>query len=512
MPTELAVSGAGLAGCLLAISLRRRGFDVTIYESRTDMRKETLEVHRSINLIVTSRARFAVRQLGLEDEVMGITVPVVGRAMHGKDGSVVVQPYGKDDSEKNYSVSRAELNKLLMTKAEQEGVRILFSYRLTDANLARSEFTFSDASGRIHKVNPRVMFGADGAGSVSRGLLMSHLVRNNPENIEFSTDCRAHVNHEVRRLGVSYKELLFPKISGGFTSNRNVKGYALDPNYLHIWPRGSHFLMGLPNLEGSVTGTIYLPDQAATQELQEDASFDALKDTDKAMAFLRKEYPDAVPILGDVKTQWASNPHAWLASVHVSHWVFEDKLCLIGDASHAVTPFFGQGMNCAFEDITDLNWVLDEVGVTTAASAEQWSRALRWYQQLRKAPAYDLADMAAENYQEMAAKVGDPNFLFRKQIEVEVERAIPFKFRSRYWMITNTLIPYDWVREAGRLIDSKVLDPMVDSTKRSGKVDLALAKDLVAKHITPFFAAKEIDLSSPWKFYRNRPFTLPPRL
>eukprot|EP01065_Artemidia_motanka_P030693 TRINITY_DN36772_c0_g1_i1.p1 TRINITY_DN36772_c0_g1~~TRINITY_DN36772_c0_g1_i1.p1 ORF type:complete len:521 (+),score=187.92 TRINITY_DN36772_c0_g1_i1:79-1641(+) len=509
---DVIVCGAGLAGSLLAISLQRKGFNVTMYEARSDMRKDVLGVHRSINLVITSRGRYAVRQLGLEEDVMSITVPVVGRAMHGRDGTVTVQPYGKDDSERNYSVSRADLNKLLMTKAEQAGVTIHFSQRLVSADIPNRKYVFADPSGKQTVARAHVFFGSDGAGSASRAQLISHLVKMNPEHIEFSTDAGAFLQHRVKRLGVSYKELLFPKGDAGqktFTMEawgRKQDGYTLDPRYLHIWPRGGHFLMGLPNREGSITGTVYVPDEAAREEVQH-LSFDRQRSREAGMSYLQREYPDAVPLLGDAGKQWVENPHAWLASTHASHWVFEDKLCLVGDAAHAVTPFFGQGMNCAFEDVTDLMWVLSSVGVRPG-SGDGWSTALRWYQQLRKRPADDLAEMAEENYVEMAEKVGDPAFLFRKQVEVAVERAMSKSFRSRYWMITNTLIPYDWIREAGRIIDEKVVDSLVATARAAGdlvEIDVAKAEALVAEHLSPFFARRSIDLTDPWKFYSNRP-------
>lgn len=503
---EAVICGAGLCGSLLAIFLTRRGFKVTIYESRPDIRKAVVAVHRSINLIITSRGRFAVRNFGaeLEKAVMGITVPVLGRAMHDTNGRITIQPYGKDDSEKNYSVSRAELNKLLMTKAEEAGARIVFDAALVEADPGARRYVFAQyANGKrtdqTHVVQPMVFFGCDGAGAASRQLLTSHLVRMNPEHIEFSTNAGAHVVHRVKRLGVSYKELMFPRLGG--------KDSPLDKRYLHIWPRGSHFLMGLPNQDGSVTGTLYLPDDAAPQELRAEHGTEKLKDVASGVAYMKKYYSDAVPILGDLRTEW-KNPNAWLASVQCNHWVFGGSMCLLGDAAHAITPFFGQGMNISFEDVTDLMWVCDQVGC--GPHGGDWAKALRWYQHLRKQCADDLCELAEENYVEMASKVGDPNFIWRKQVEVAVERAFPTQFRSRYWMITHTLVPYNWVREAGRIIDEKIIEPLTVAAGppvagAEPKVDIKRAGELITEHFTPYLKSRQIDLSQPWHFYTNRP-------
>ena len=482
---NLIVVGAGLSGSLLAYSLKKRGFDVDLYEARDDLRKDVGGIHRSINLVLTSRGRYALRNLGLEDQVMKLTVPAQARAIHLQSGDdVIIQPYGKDDNECNYSVSRSELNKHLITVAEKAGVNIHFNCRLVDSDLSKNEFNFITADGTRLTKTARVCFGADGAGSVTRKQLIKHLIDQPVPELELGMNVNkwggnTHVQIAIQRLGVSYKELTFPLKKNGEKP--------LDTRYLHIWPRGNHFLMGLANLDGSMTGTLYLPDETSAEKT--DLNFNSINGVENVSKYIQEYYPDAVDILPNLQHEWANNPHSFLATTRVSHWVGRN-MCLLGDAAHAVVPFFGQGMNASLEDVSYLESLLDMHYISPVNNSETaWSVLLRAYQKVRIPAGHAISDLAIENYTEMCAKVGEAEFLKRKQIENAVESAVPHLMRSRYWMVTNSLIPYHWVQHMGFLID-KVLDGIIASnpTIENEKVDLdiSLCKSLISKNLSPF--------------------------
>eukprot|EP01059_Diplonema_ambulator_P003754 TRINITY_DN1346_c0_g1_i1.p1 TRINITY_DN1346_c0_g1~~TRINITY_DN1346_c0_g1_i1.p1 ORF type:complete len:520 (+),score=215.35 TRINITY_DN1346_c0_g1_i1:33-1562(+) len=494
------IVGAGLSGALLAVALKRKGFDVLMVESREDLRKDVGGVHRSINLVLTSRGRFALRSLGLEKEVMELVVPCHARCIHNMDGSVVIQPYGKDESEANYSISRSGLNKKLLDVAEREGVKILFKQRLLHADFTTRKYTLCDDANKKTVVGAHLCFGADGAASVTRRELLKHLI--DVPITDLDTTLKRHwrwggstsIKYEVQRLGVAYKELMFPLQRDG--------SQPLDTRYLHIWPRGSHFLMGLANLDGSMTGTLYLPDDSAVPK--SDLTFETTLGKEKGMAYMNEYYKDAVPVMPDLAKEWEENPHALLATARVSHWVFEDKVCLIGDAAHAVVPFFGQGMNASFEDVTYIMYLIGRHGL--GPKGGDWKKAFQEYHNVRSPAGHAISDLAIENYTEMCKKVGETEFLQRKAVENKVEKAFPLQFRSRYYMITNTLIPYHWVDELGVHINTMLTELMTTVIWKEGEPepDMNHARALIAQHITPYIEAHGINLANPWTFYGPR--------
>ncbi|KAJ9442544.1 Kynurenine 3-monooxygenase [Diplonema papillatum] len=500
MSDSVIIVGAGLCGSLLAVNLMRRGFNVQIFESRPDLRLESLNVHRSINLVLTSRGRFALRGLGLEDEIMKLVVPAVGRAIHNIDGSVIIQPYGKDNNEANYSISRSRLNMSLLDFAEKAGAKIHFDMRLVSADINKMQYTFAKPDGKQATVFAPVCFGADGAGSVVRRQLIKHLI--DVPVPELDLGMKQHpiwggntsIKTEVQRLGVSYKELTFPLKADG--------SKPLETQYLHIWPRGSHFLMGLANMDGSMTGTLYLPDNST--KLQTDLLFENLQGKELGKKYLREYYPDAEPILPNFEREWEENPHAFLATCRVSHWAWKGSICLLGDAAHALVPFFGQGMNASFEDVTYISYLLDKHQVAPATG--HWQRVFDDYQLLRIPAGHAISDLAIENCDEMCSKVGQAEFLALKQIENAVEKEVPTLFRSRYWMVTNSLIPYHWVQELGTHINAVVTELAKTATFKDGIPipDMSHARSLIAVHVTPYLRSHGIDLTDPWRFYGPR--------
>jgi kynurenine 3-monooxygenase len=452
------IVGGGLVGSLLAAFLVRRKFRVTVRERRPDPRAGDGEGGRSINLVVTSRGMHALRKVGLDEVVARSTVAVPGRMVHAIDGGLTYQPYGRDESECNYSVSRAGLNRLLIAETEKRGVRFRFEERLADADLRRGRLTFADeASGEDETVDVDVVIGADGAGSAVRGAM--HGLDGFREAIE--------------PLGHGYKELLIPAAEGG--------GYRIEKHALHIWPRGHLMLMALPNLDGSFTVTLYLPEEGPI-------SFREMTTADEAHDLFEKYFPDAIPLIPDLSESLFANPAGSLGTVRCHPWHVEGRAVLIGDAAHAIVPFFGQGMNCGFEDCVVFDRLLAEHG------RDAWDTVFAEFTRERKPHADAIADMALENFVEMRDRVGDARFLLRKQVEHGLERNWPREYRSRYSMVMYGDVPYRVAQEAG-LIQQAILDELCDGLERAEALDSDRARRLIARTLTPFLERHDVDLS-----------------
>jgi kynurenine 3-monooxygenase len=441
-PKKIIIAGAGLVGSLLAIALKKRGHDVWLFEKRPDMRKENLSAGKSINLIITAKGVHPLKNLGLWETVKKITSPVTGRTMHSMTGELAYQPYGKDKTECNHSVSRGELNRLLMTEAEKAGVEITFHSPLKSLDLVSKLAHFENGEALHYDL----LFGADGSGSATRQALINAL------------GTRAH--YQVEPLGTDYKEMTMPAKNGK---------YVMDENSLHIWPRGNHMLMGLPNKDGSFTMTLYMP-QSWFEEYKSRAAFEA---------YFKKYYPDAVSLMPDFLNDYESNPQGFLGIVRMDPWIFEDQVALLGDAAHAMVPFFGQGMNSGFSDV---QYLLDQMD----NFPDDYSLILKNYESHQKPNGDAIADMSRENFSEMCDKVGDEKFLLRKKVEHKLETTFPDQFRSRYGLVTYTLIPYHHVKEVGAIQD-KVLDELCRGISTSDDVNLDLAKKLIDENISPWF-------------------------
>jgi kynurenine 3-monooxygenase len=367
------IVGGGLVGSLLAVMLRRRGETVALYESRPDPRDAQGAAGRSINLIVTARGIHALRSVGLWAAVEAITVPVFGRTMHDLESKQQFQPYGKDDGERNYSVSRGGLNRYLLDAAEAAGVQMHFSHRLSRFDYEANCLTFESGDGAVVEVAGGVVFGADGAGSRLRREWMR----------------REGAEESVEMLPQGYKEVEFPPAEGD--------RFRMDPKALHIWPRGEFMLMALPNPDGSFTGTLYMP-------FTGESSFEQMSDWESLKCWFDREFPDARQALPDLQSEFFENPTGELGTVRCYPWTDGERLALIGDASHAIVPFFGQGMNSGFEDCTILEELLDE-------HENDWSTVLPAYQAERKPNTDAIADLALDNFVEMRSRVGDARFL-----------------------------------------------------------------------------------------------------
>lgn len=396
---NILVIGAGLVGSLLAIYLAKRGHKVKVCERRADMRRENAERGRSINLALSDRGIKALEEVGIMDEIRTIAIPMKGRFIHNADGSTAFQPYGKEGQFIN-SVSRAELNKKLMDLAERVGVEIFFNERCEKIDWEKGTADFINASGRQRASSKAdLVFGADGAYSAAR---LNHMLQH--DRFEY------HQSY----IDFGYKELLIPPADNG--------GFRMEKNALHIWPRGNYMLIALPNTDGSFTCTLFFP-------FEGDPSFASLDSTEKLKSFFSRTFTDVVPLMPSLENDFFQNPTSSLVTVKCFPWIRKDEFALIGDAAHAIVPFFGQGMNCGFEDCSVLNALMGKHG-------DDWPTILAEYQASRKPDCDAIADMALNNFIEMRDKVADPKFLLQKKIEAILHEKFPSQWIPAYSQVT----------------------------------------------------------------------------
>lgn len=381
MSKSVTIVGAGLVGSLLSIYLAKKGYKISIYERRPDMRKITMSAGRSINLALSDRGWRGLEGVGIADEIKKIAIPMYGRYIHNKDGSTAYQPYGKDN-QAIYSVSRADINMKLMDLAEQQpNVKIHFDQRCSHIDRSQLKVTFEDNSTKTTETQSDLLFGADGAFSASR------------LNIQLQSDRFEYNQHYI---DCGYKELIIPPGENG--------KFLMEKNALHIWPRGSFMMIALPNPDGNFTCTLFLP-------FEGEKSFANLKTPEAVKAFFNTEFPDTIDLMPTLIEDFMHNPVSSLVTVKCFPWTFDNKIALIGDAAHAIVPFYGQGMNCGFEDCVVLNELIDK-------HHENWEAILPEYQSLRKPDGDAIADLAVANFIEMRDKTADPKFLLQKRLKL----------------------------------------------------------------------------------------------
>ena len=440
-PRSLTLIGAGLAGSLLAILLSRQGWKITIYERRGDPRIADYESGRSINLALAERGRNALRQAGVEDEVMAKAVMMRGRMVHPRDGEADLQRYGRDDSEVIWSVHRKDLNTTLLQLAEEAGARFHFHRRLHtvdfDAGYARFIDDRDDSPHDIHFDTP--LIGADGAGSALRAAMN----RKSPlgERIEF--------------LDHSYKELEIPPAADG--------SFQIEANALHIWPRGHYMCIALPNDEGTFTVTLFLPNEG-------EPSFATVRSGAEAEALFRRDFADALPLIPKLREDWDQHPPGLLGTLYLDRWHQRDKAVLIGDAAHAMVPFHGQGMNCAFEDCVVLARCLSEHVDTAQAFAA--------FEAERKPNAAAIQQMALDNYLEMRDRVADPGYLLQRELEQALQARWPTRFVPHYTMVTFLHTPYALALERTR-IQQRILADAAAGQQSLEHIDWARLEQLI---------------------------------
>jgi kynurenine 3-monooxygenase len=418
---HIAIIGAGLVGSLLSIYLVKRGCQVSVFERREDPREQISDKGRSINLALSTRGIRALEEVGMAGEIKNLAIPMHGRMMHDLTGNLSFLPYGKEGQYIN-SISRRELNTALIAKAESLGVKFLFQHRCCSVDPETITVTFSSANEDQQSKTFDIVIGADGAFSAVRASLQI-------------TD---RYNYSQHYLAHGYKELHIPSGPQG--------AFQMDQNALHIWPRESFMMIALPNPDGSFTCTLFLPFEGVV-------SFAALHNDRQILAFFQDTFPDVVERMPELLNDYHTNPTGSLVTIKCFPWA-KNRTLLIGDAAHAIVPFYGQGMNAGFEDCRILNEVLDHHG-------DAWAPALNEFETNRKQDADAIAELAFDNFIEMRDLVADPEFLLRKKIEAKLHELYPDKWIPLYSMVTfNDNIRYAQAGYLGKK-QQKIMDEVM---------------------------------------------------
>ena len=425
MSSHVIITGAGLCGTLLALQLANRGHKITLLEKRGDLRTEAMAAGRSINLALSDRGLAALEKVGLREKALAISIPMLGRMIHPKVGeTTMLLPYSGRPGEHIQSISRPGLNALLLDAASAHpAIEICFHHGVRQADIMNAHVTGTNSStGQAFDIKGDVLIGTDGAGSdVRQGFMQQGA------NIRF--------NYSQQFLDHGYKELEIPAGPGGT--------WQIEKNALHIWPRQSYMVIALPNLDGSFTVTLFLSFDGSP-------GFNALNNDQAIAAFFTEQFHDLVPLMPDLIKDFQYHPTGSLGTVKCSPW-YTDRSLLMGDAAHAVVPFYGQGMNCAMEDVLKLDAVLDQ-------QHENWGAAFEAYERGRKKDTDAIADLAVENYYEMRDHVDNPDFIAKRAIEMQLEKKYP-DYASKYNLVTFCEhVPYSIAREKGHRQDKWLLD------------------------------------------------------
>ena len=429
------IIGSGLTGPLLAIMLANRGYTVDLYEKRADLRKADISAGRSINLALSHRGIHALKSANVFNEIEPLLIPMKGRMVHLPEDNTDFQPYSINSHEYINSVSRGELNKILMTAAEKTGnVNIHFKHTLSKAESGVLVFE----NGKRIEAEGEV-FGADGAGSVVRQYI----------------DSNSDKPSKSEPLGHAYKELSISADAAG--------EFKLEPNALHIWPRGQFMLIGLPNTDRSFTCTLFMPNEG-------DVSFKSLKTEADVVDFFNTHFSDALPLLENFPRSYFENPTGRLVTVYADNWYYKN-FYLIGDAAHAVVHFFGQGMNASFEDCTILMDCVD-------SGDDNWLDIFSSYNKMRKSDADAIAQMAIENYIEMRDSVAQSDYKAKREIANSLFIEFPDKFIPRYNMVSFTSIPYSEVYKRGK-IQQEIISQLMEN-----ELDLQKAEKLITEKLS----------------------------
>lgn len=425
MTKPVVIAGAGLCGTLLAVRLAQRGFEVELFESRPDMRRADISAGRSINLALSDRGLRALRMVGLEEAVARELIPMRGRLIHPESGDPVFQSYSGRQGEHIHSVSRGGLNMALLDAADDlPHLNVHFETTCTGVDLESATARFHEhATGESYTVEGCVVIGADGAHSAVRQAMLNQAPR---LRFDYRLDWLSH----------GYKELTFPPAPGG--------AYALEKNALHIWPRGGFMMIALPNPGGSFTVTLFLP-------FEGENGFEAMTDGPSVRAYFNRWFPDALGLIPDLEDHYFQHPVSSLGTVRCHPWTAYGKSLLLGDAAHAIVPFYGQGMNCAFEDCVVFDECMDEFG-------DDWPRLFQRVQALRKPNADAIASLAVENFLEMRDHVANPVFMKKRRLETLLENRFTDYF-SKYSLVTfREDVPYALAQTLGNAQDAFLMD------------------------------------------------------
>jgi len=433
---------------MLACFLAQKKFRVKLYERRGDMRKTQMSAGRSINLALSKRGLTALGEIGLDKEILEMTIPMYGRMIHPHDGEAAFQQYSKDGKSAIHSVSRGDLNCKFMTLAEQDGVEIFFDHKCLHVDFENSKVSFLDeVSKKEYEVSGQTILATDGAYSLAR-LSMTKMPR-----YDYSQTYLSH----------GYKELHIPPGPNG--------EHLLNLKALHIWPRGTYMMIALPNMDGSFTVTCFFPYEG-------EHGFNRLDhaDDETILNFFHADFKDAAELMPDLLENWRNNPTSSLLTIKCFPWSVEGSCCLLGDASHAIVPFFGQGMNAGFEDCHIFAKILSEY------SGDEWADVFKKFQDERKTNTDAIADMAQENFIEMRDSVADPEFQFRKKVQQLLGTEFPGVFNSRYEWVSFSNVPYSEAKRLGHVND-QIVEELVEGIGHDmSKIDLGKARDLIKKY------------------------------
>ncbi len=411
------IVGGGLGGALFAVHFGKAGFPVEVHELRGDLRVEGIVAGRSINLALSHRGICALQEVGLADDVLKLAIPMKGRMIHSPAGALSFQPYGAEPNQAIYSISRSSLNMALLNAAARSpNVRFFFHERCSNVDLETGavEFTHTETNEK-RSVDGGIVISADGAFST---------VRQRMQRMD-------RFNYRQDYLEHGYKELTIPPAEGG--------RHRIEKNALHIWPRKSYMMIALPNMDGSFTCTLFW-------QLDGPVSFSATRTPEEVRTFFNRSFPDAVPLMPHLTDEFFRNPTSTLVTVRCGPWHVEDRIVLLGDAAHAVVPFYGQGMNAAFEDVLVLRECVEK-------NPGDLNAAFREYDRLRKPNVDALAELALQNFVEMRDKTGNRSFRWKKKVEHVLHRLFPRWFVPLYTMVTFTRIPYAEARRRAIMQD-----------------------------------------------------------
>ena len=442
---EVAIVGSGLVGSLLAIFLRKQGHKVTIFDRRPDVRLVEFS-GRSINLAMSNRGWKALREAGIEDEIRELALPLDKRAMHVDDKPVYFQKYG-EDGEAIYSISRGILNRKMIDLAEEAGAEFRFEEKIWDVDLPNAKLYTGDSEKSVWKEYKfDLIFGADGAFSRTRHKMQR----------------QSRFNYSQHFIDVGYKELTIPANADG--------SHKLDNASFHIWPRGNFMLIAMPNLDGSFTCTLFMP-------FEGDVSFESIQTEQQADQFFEQYFPDIKDEISNLKRDFFKNPTSAMVTIKCYPWSYFDKITLVGDSAHAIVPFYGQGMNAGFEDISVLNEKMNQHG-------DNWEIIFEEYQRERKPNTDAIAELSYRNFVEMSSKTADPSFLLRKKIEKKFAQKYPELWVPLYSRVTFSDKAYSDALDIGDyqrgIMDEVMKIPEIEETWDSKEVELKI-KDLLNK-------------------------------
>ena len=420
---KIIIVGAGLCGSLLAVRMAQRGFKVALYEKLPDMRKNLLDAGRSINLALSNRGLLALEAAGLKERILKECIPMRGRLIHPLGSKSFLSPYSGRSEDYINSVSRPGLNQVLIEEADKNAdVEIKFNTKVTEVDLENAKITYIE-EGETKSDEGAIVIGTDGAGSAVRRSMMGQTTR---LLFNYSQDFLRH----------GYKELSIHPKDGG--------GWKIEKEALHIWPRGDFMIIALPNLDGSFTLTMF-------HRFDGEIGFKNLTTKEKVKTFFEEYYPTLLPYIPHYQEEFFENPVGTLGTIKCYPWQAYGKALIMGDASHAIVPFYGQGMNASLEDVRVFDETIDEFG-------DDWEEVFTVFQDKRKANSDAIADLAIDNFYEMRDHVDDLNFKRKRQIEMQLEQQFP-DYYSKYSLVTfKPNLPYEMAMKKGRVQDKLLLE------------------------------------------------------